>query len=159
VTTRGWAGGFWFPKQRVRVLGSMQSLSWQHHFVPQREAPQWYEVSYLDAEPRRRSMLVLFLILWIALVDLCLPRTNIAILYVAPLILLAHGGHARQLGRVAGACVLLNYGIYFLKNAVNPSAGIAACFDYRLVNRTLVALMLPTMALVLQFWVRTRDES
>ena len=102
--------------------------------------------------------MALFLILWIGAVDLCWQRTNVAILYLAPLVLLAVNGDVRRLWRVAMLTIGLTYGLYFLKNYFNPVDTVPTYFDYRLVNRTLVSLTIVCLTGVLQHWIQSRDE-
>ena len=60
---------------------------------------EWHDFSYLEpAKCDRAKWLVSLLVLWIALLDLCL-RSNFSILYVAPVILLARTGGLSPLWR------------------------------------------------------------
>jgi hypothetical protein len=119
---------------------------------------EWYDFSYLQpARSNRNAAISLFLMLWIAILDLCTPRTNFSILYIAPLIFFAQSGWMRSGWRVTGLLVALTYGIYFLKNAIQPS-GSDLPFHFRIVNRTLVAVMLVVMGQVLRLWIRRREE-
>ncbi|MBI3836485.1 MAG: hypothetical protein HY288_00950 [Planctomycetia bacterium] len=119
---------------------------------------EWHDFSYLQpARSNRNIATSLFLMLWIAILDFCTPRTNFSVLYVAPLVLLAQSGAMKSGWRIAGLLVLLTYGIYILKNAINPSEG-GHLFDYRLVNRTFVAVMIVVMSQVLRLWIRWREE-
>ncbi|MEI6541542.1 MAG: hypothetical protein WCO86_18750 [Planctomycetota bacterium] len=104
-------------------------------------------------------MLVLFLVLWIAVCDLCLPLTNVAILYIAPLVLMSlFRADSRTIWRLGLTTAVLTYAVYFLKNTVNPYYETLIYFDYRLVNRSLVVLVLLSLAGVLQLWLRTRED-
>src|SRR4029077_10058697 len=97
---------------------------------------EWHDFSYLQpARSNRNVAISLFLMLWIAILDLVTPRTNFSILYVVPLILFAQSGRMRSGWRVTGLLVALTSGIYFLKNVISPS-GSELPLVYRMVNRT-----------------------
>ncbi len=97
------------------------------------------------------------LVVWIAVSDLCL-RSNFAILYVAPLLILAHADDVRRVWRAACVMMLLTFGVYFLKNVVNPPPIEWSHFDSRLVNRAFVALVLLAITGMLQAWMAWRRE-
>ncbi len=121
-------------------------------------ANEWHDFSYLDpAKSHRAQWLVSLLVLWIAILDVCL-RSNYSILYVVPVILLARTGGLSPLWRSVGILVVLTYGIFFLKGIVNPPPHAASFFDFRLVNRTLVVLMILGIGRMLQLWNRWREE-
>ncbi len=107
---------------------------------------------------RRRSLLLLVLVFWIAVLDLCMPRTNFSILYIAPLVLLAKRGDLRHAWRFAALLVALTFGIYFLKNTLAPADDHPRYFDYRLINRTMVAVMIVVMTRMLEVWRQWRAE-
>lgn len=130
------------------------------HFSSIGPLVEWHQQSYLQpAKSKRRTMLVLFLVLWIAVCDLCLPLTNVAILYIAPLVLMSlFRADSRAIWRLGLTTAVLTYAVYFLKNTINPYYDTLVYFDYRLVNRSLVVLVLLSLAGVLQIWLRTRED-
>ena len=79
-------------------------------------------------------------------------------LYVAPLILMARSGDARTLWRATGILVALTYGVFFLKNVVNPPPVEWSHFDVRLLNRTFVVMVVMGLTMMLQSWIRWRHE-
>lgn len=116
------------------------------------------EVDVVHARSRRRTSLVLLLVFWIAALDLLLQRTNFSILYIAPLLLLVRKGDLRHPWQTAALLVGLTYCIYFLKNAINPLDSYPRYFDYRLVNRSLVAIMILVMTKMIELWWRWKAE-
>lgn len=116
------------------------------------------QVDAAQARSRRRMSLVLLLIFWIAALDLLLQRTNFSILYIAPLFLLVRRGDLRHPWQTAALLVGLTYGVYFLKNAVNPVDTYPRYFDYRIVNRSLVAIMILAMTRMIELWCRWKAE-
>lgn len=105
---------------------------------------------------RRRVNLTRVLVIWIAVMDLCISRTNFSVLYVAPLVLKAQSGQLHNWLRAAGKLVFLVYFVYIAKNLITPGESGSTIFDYRLVNRTMVALMILVMSRVLQTWSEWR---
>jgi hypothetical protein len=119
---------------------------------------EWHDFSYLQpARSNRNVAVALFLIAWIAALDLFTPRTNFSVLYVAPLVLFAQSGSMKSGWRIAGLLVLLTFGIHFIKNTIYPPPADMP-FVYRQVNRTLVAIMIVGMSQVMRLWIRWRDE-
>lgn len=116
------------------------------------------EVDVAQARSRRRTSLVLLLVFWIAALDLLLQRTNFSILYAAPLFLLMRRGDLRHPWQMAALLVGLTYGIYFLKNVVNPIDAYPRYFDYRLFHRSLVAIMILAMTRMNELWWRWKTE-
>jgi hypothetical protein len=116
----------------------------------------------LGAVRWQRGMLAAGLIAVIAMLDAWgeqYVRNNYSILYVIPLILLAHAGVSRQLWRWAWLLIALTYGMHFLKNFLSPPpVGDAVYFDFRLINRTFTALMILALAKMLQLWIEGRDR-
>ncbi len=81
------------------------------------------------------AMLVLFL------ADLCLPGINVAIGYISFLVLASLLLHREALYRIAILLIVLTYLAYFLK----PTPAVATTIggvDYRLLNRSLVAIVI-----------------
>jgi hypothetical protein len=136
-------------------MSSGQIPTWFSDTGPSHE---WHDFSYLQPARSNRNLAIsLFLMLWIAILDLCTPRTNFSILYVVPLILFAQCGRMRSGWRVTGLLVTLTYGIYFLKNVISPSDSELP-LAYRMVNRTFVAIAIVVMGQVLRLWIRWREE-
>lgn len=105
---------------------------------------------------QRRVNLTRVLVIWIAVMDVCFARTNFSVLYVAPLILKAQSGQLHNWLRAAGKLIFLVYAAYLLKNLFHPAEVNSSLLDYRLVNRTLVALMILIMSRVMQTWSEWR---
>jgi hypothetical protein len=89
----------------------------------------------------------------ISTADLLWPRTNLAILYVIPLLLVAVRGELAPLRRLVLCLVSLTFAVYFLKNTLVSGVAAESYFDYRLVNRTAAALMILGMGWVLKTWI------
>jgi hypothetical protein len=85
--------------------------------------------------------------------DLFWPRTNLAILYVIPLLLVAQRRELALLRRLVVCLVSLTFAVYFLKNTLTDGVAVESYFDYRLVNRATVALMILGMGWVLKTWI------
>jgi hypothetical protein len=105
------------------------------------------------ARPSRPTAISLLIVAWIAIVDLCWPRTNLAILYVVPLLLIASWGDLKSLRRTVSLIVVLTFAVYFLKNTLMSGISIDSYFDYRLANRTMVGIMIVAMGQVLRKWI------
>lgn len=119
--------------------------------------PEWHEFAYeTSVRFRDRRLPVLLAVLWIAFIDLSWPRTNLAILYLAPMFLLAESRTPRSLWRLAAVLIALTYGGYFLKNLIGAAGYADAIMDYRLINRTLVAATIFALAPLIGLWQRTR---
>jgi len=114
------------------------------------------EVSH--ARSSWRSTLAVWLIVIIAGFDLAIVRTNFAILYVVPMVLMARVGARRSLRLTTWMMIGLTYGIYVLKNAVNPHESIDDLLDYRFINRSFVVLTLLVMNGLLQIWMGWQEE-
>ena len=97
------------------------------------------------------------MLILLACLDILLPRVTISILYAIPLLLLAKAGYVRPLWRSALVFVLLTYGLYFAKYTIWPPETGAAYFDYRLVNRTFVAVMIWFLAVFMEMWREAQD--
>jgi len=131
----------------------------QARFSAGRPSYEWHDFSYLhSAKSASRATLSLHLALWIAIVDLCWPHTNIAVLYVAPLVLIAESGTLKHYWRAVGPLILLTYGVYVLKYFVYHTASDPNFFDSPFVNRSLVVVSILVMGKVLQLWVAWRAE-
>jgi hypothetical protein len=136
-------------------MSQIQAPAW---FSSEGPSYEWHDFSYLRPAASNRQVAVsLFLIAWIAALDLCTPRTNFSVLYVAPLVLFAQSGSMRSGWRIAGLLVALTFGIHFIKNAIYPPPADMP-FLYRQVNRTLVSVMLIAMSQVMRLWIRWHDE-
>lgn len=72
--------------------------------------------------------------------------------------MLARRGDLRHPRQIAALLIGLTYGVYFLKNAINPVAADPRYFDYRLVNRSLVAIMILVMTKMIELWCRWKAE-
>ncbi|HEX3726765.1 MAG TPA: hypothetical protein VHV08_11005 [Pirellulales bacterium] len=119
---------------------------------------EWHEVSYLEPERSHlRALIAAGMVLLIACIDLGY-RSNYSILYVAPLVLLARDGRPLKVWRVVAILVALVYGVYFLKNAFNPPPVRWRHFDFRVINRTITAIMLLALGRMFQVWIRWREE-
>lgn len=107
---------------------------------------------------RQRRMLALSYVIaiWIFATDL-LWQQIIAVLYVLPLLLTTFSGNPKSVLRAAGWFVLLNYAGYFIKNTIAPPAD-QSVFDFRLVNRTILAATLVVMGSVLRSWMMWKRE-
>lgn len=127
-------------------------------FVALETTAEIEEADAVQSHSRRRMSLVLLLVFWIAALDLLLQRTNFSILYIAPLLLLVRKGDLRHPWQTAALLVGLTYCIYFLKNAINPLDSVPRYFDYRLVNRSLVAIMILVMTKMTELWWRWKAE-
>lgn len=108
-----------------------------------------------EAKAKRGFAIALSIVAWIALIDLAWPLTNVSVLYVVPLTLVAVTGQQRSLWKLVCLLVFLTYAIFFLKLAISRSFGLDLVTpNYRLVNRTLVALSLIGVAYILKIWIR-----
>ncbi len=124
-----------------------------------RSAPQDLDFDLLQpVKSSRGTAISLLIVAWIAIVDFYWTRTNLSILYVVPLLVLAWTDNLRPLWRAAGLLVGLTYGVYFLKNAMHDGMSTASYFDYRLVNRTLSAITLIVLGRILLGWIDWRRE-
>lgn len=81
------------------------------------------------------AMLVLFV------ADLCLPGINVAITYLSFFVLVSLLLHREALYRIAIWLIVLTYLAYFLKPAPAVATTIGGV-DYRLLNRSLVAIVI-----------------
>ncbi|MGD9723844.1 MAG: hypothetical protein AB7O59_20780 [Pirellulales bacterium] len=139
----------------------MASISTLLRFASREPSYEWYDLADRPlARTRGRWGLALVIMLWIAGVDAFWPLTNVAICYLVPLLLLARIGDVRSLWSLTGLMVVLTFGMFFLKNSIAPPDGEASYFDYRLVNRGLVATTLVVLAFFAQLWIRhCQDEA
>lgn len=111
------------------------------------------------ALPRLNSLIVSIggMLALLVCLDVLIPRATISILYAIPLLLLAKAGYARPIWRSTLVFVFLTYGLYFVKYTIwRPEAG-AVYFDYRLVNRTFVAVMIWLLAVFVEVWREEQD--
>lgn len=118
-----------------------ESLDWQASSAPK------------AGNPVRDWLLPVLMVAGISLADLLWPRTNLAILYVIPLLLVALRGELAPLRRLVLCLVTLTFVVYFLKNTLASGIAAESYFDYRLVNRTTAALMIVGMGWVLKTWI------
>src|SRR5205823_722525 len=146
VTCRPFPGSrMLFPTISGYIVTSMTSRVFG--FSKPRE--EWHQVRYLDSvRSNRQLMLAWAMVLWIAVLDFSIPRTNFSVLYVVPMILLAGSVERQRVWKIAGGLALLTYVLFFLKNFLNPSEQGSSYFDYRLFNRSMVVLMLLSMTKV-----------
>ncbi len=120
---------------------------------------EWSDISYLQpAKSGTRATLATFLVLWIAIVDLFWEGTTVAILYIAPLVLMAQTGALQRYWRTVSPMVLLTFGVYTLKYLIYRKPTDPGFIDIPFYNRALVAVTLLAMGKVLQLWVTWRAE-
>jgi hypothetical protein len=98
------------------------------------------------------------MVIAITLADLFWPRTNVAILYVIPLLLVGMRGEHVRLRPWIVCLVALTYAAYYVKNTITTDGVPDTYVGYRLFNRTTVALMIVGMGLVLKAWIRWQNE-
>jgi len=108
---------------------------------------------------RQRRMLALSYVIAISIfvADLLWPQI-FAVLYVLPLLLTTFCGNPKSVMRAVGWFVLLNYAGYFIKNTIAPPFPEQSYFDFRLVNRTILAGTLVVMGSVLRSWMTWKRE-
>lgn len=141
----------------------MSVQAFPSRFSSRQPIAEGYGPSYLwPARSQRGTLLAISMVVAIAALDLWgdqYVRNNYSVLYVVPLILLAHSGGLRFLWQWAGLMIALTYGVHFLKNFLFPlEIGDPAYFDFRLINRTFSALVILAVSKLLQLWVRWRDD-
>ena len=90
--------------------------------------------------------------------DLVLPYVTVSILYAIPMVLLVKAGYGRPLWRSALVFMLLNYGLFFAKYTIWPPDFGAHYFNYRLMNRTFVAVMLGLLGVFVEMWRESEVE-
>lgn len=121
----------------------------------------WQFFSYFHpARTRRGTGLLLILVAWIAAADLLWPRTNVAILYIIPLVVAALLGLFERLWLFAALLLVLTLAIYWLKNSL-PAGGddlAAQLWNYRLLNRLLTAVTIAALTWSLGNWSRWVEE-
>jgi hypothetical protein len=112
--------------------------------------------SSLDAPPCSPALLAasLALLAVLSVADILSPGTSIAVLFPLPLILFTRAGYVRQLRWLTLASIGLVFAAHFIKNGLLPS-GTAPLFDYRLVNRSLIAVAIAALGMLLEFRVAT----
>jgi hypothetical protein len=116
------------------------------------------ELAIYAADTSRRCMIAsVTLMVIIAVLDSFL-RGILAILFVLPLILLAHGGTQRQLRWVAGVMFVLTFVAYFIKIQFIPQPPNTQFFDFRIINRGFTALMILALGRMLQLWIGWRED-
>jgi hypothetical protein len=136
----------------------MQDLQGASRSSAPQPSYEWSDFSYLEPQRSHRDAIVAgVLALWIAILDLCL-RSSFAPLYVAPLILMARSGDTRTLWRATGVLIALTYGVFILKNIVNPPPVEWSHFDVRFLNRTFVVIVVLGLTTMLQSWIRWSHE-
>jgi hypothetical protein len=92
----------------------------------------------------------MLLMLAIAAVDVLIPRVTVSIFFAIPLVVVARRREFPGL-RTFTICALgMTFGNYLLKSLLYPSASGAQFFDYRLLNRALVAIMLLATAAMIK---------
>jgi hypothetical protein len=135
--------------------------TWFATLAPSDRGPRATSFPWLNS--RRGTALAIAMIAAIAALDLWggpLLRNTYSILYVIPLVLLAHTGNLRHLWRWAWLMVALNYSIHFLKSFLFPLPDLdLGYFDFRLINRTFVAFVILAVARLTQVWIQwQRDQ-
>lgn len=114
------------------------------------------------ADPPVRSITTsgaaIALLVALGVADLMLPRVTVSIFYAIPIVLLVQAGHGRPFWRSALVFMLLNYGLYFAKYTLWPPEFGAHYFDYRLLNRTFVAVMLAFLGFFVEMWRESEVE-
>ena len=122
-------------------------------------APEWSDVATLSPTDTSRRYVIasVTLMVIIAVLDSFL-RGILAILFVLPLILLAHGGTQRQLRWVAGIMFVLTFVAYFIKIQFIPQPPNTQFFDFRIINRGFTALMILALGRMLQLWIGWRED-
>jgi hypothetical protein len=119
--------------------------------------PEWHDFVYeTNVQFRDRRLPLLLAVLWIAVIDVCWQRTNLAVLYLAPIFLLSESPSPRALWRLALLLIALTYGGFFLKNLIGPARTEDVFIGYRLINRTLVAATIVALVPLIGLWQRTR---
>jgi hypothetical protein len=98
------------------------------------------------------------MVIAIFLTDVFWPRTNVAILYVIPLILVAMRGEHVRLRNWVVCLVAMTYAAYYIKNTFTTAGVPESYLGYRLFNRTTVSLMIVGMGLVLKAWTQWQKE-
>ena len=113
-------------------------------------------------EPSNRvhgsTIKALFVIAWIFVVDISWDRTNVSVLYILPLLLLAQASDVRHLWRFVGLTVLLTFAAFQVKKMMSPLGPTTSYFHFSLFNRAMVAVMLAVMGWFLRMWVRWRED-
>jgi hypothetical protein len=113
----------------------------------------------ISTRVRRGTTISLLIVAWIAAVDAMWLKTNLSVLYVVPLTIMVVSGRRQALWRFVGLLIFLTYAVYYLKYAIAPADDAESTYwNFRLVNRTLVAASLLGIAYVLSIWVRWRTD-
>lgn len=132
----------------------MDAIEHRSFYFSRRFNFDWRALSSFQAvKPAHKTGIPLLMVAWISIADLCWSRTNLATLYVVPLLIIASRGELKPLRRAVAWLVVLTYAIYFLKNTIGTGISSASYFDYRLVNRTMVAVTIIAMGQVLKIWI------
>ncbi len=98
------------------------------------------------------ASLALLAILFVA--DVFSPGASLSVLLPLPLILFIRAGYVHQLRGMTLAAIGLVFAAHFIKNGLLPS-GTGILFDYRLVNRSLIAMAIAALGMLLEFRVAT----
>ncbi len=92
------------------------------------------------------------LALAIAAADVLVRGMTASVLYAIPLILLARSGYVRRLRRIVVLLLVADFISHFVKTAFWSTTVPPEYLDFRLVNRTFVAVMLLLLAFLLECW-------
>src|SRR5262249_15553577 len=76
----------------------------------------------------------LFVIAWIFVVDISWDRTNVSVLYILPLLLLAQAGNVRHLWRIVGLTIFLTFAAFQIKKMMSPLGPTTSYFHFSLFN-------------------------
>jgi hypothetical protein len=120
----------------------------------------WQFSDFHPSKARRGTGLLLTLVAWIATADLLWPRTNVAILYIIPLVVAALLGLFDRLWLFAALLLVLTLAIYWLKNSLLAGDDdlVSQLWNYRLLNRVLTAVTIAALTWSLGNWSRWVEE-
>lgn len=99
----------------------------------------------------------LVLAIWIFAIDVSWDRTNVSVLYVVPLLLLAERGELRHVRVLVLLMVLLTFSAYLIKKTLSPEGAITPYLHFSLFNRSLSALMLIAVGWAIHVWSERRN--
>jgi hypothetical protein len=127
-------------------------------FLSNRPTVEFFGLEYSGPARSSRGIAAFFLMsAWIAIVDVCWPRTNLSILYVIPLLVTAWTGDLQPLRRSVGLPMLLTY-VGFVSKYLLYATSDDYFFNYALFNRTLTVVMLSALGCILVKWIDWRRE-
>jgi hypothetical protein len=102
--------------------------------------------------------LLLVIVVVIVALDVFSPYVSFAILFAIPLVLLAQSGRVRLMWGTTAVFVALTYLQYFLKYTLYPPNTGPQFVNFRLLNRTLLAVMMCLLGVALEYWARKGVE-